>query len=859
MFNHRRKTLTVFILANLALLAGQASAQQADQAAAGQAAQDKVTELQTVQVQGRRAADRQAIDDKRNAGNQSDTVRADDVGRLPDQNVAEAVRRVPGVTTVNDQGEGRYLTVRGVSPDLLNVTLNGQSAAAPEPDGRQVKLDDIPASMIGAVKVSKTLTPDMDANAIAGNVDIETVSAFDHGGNFGSARVAYGYSDINGSHPWEYDASAGGLFGEHKQFSMVFAVNHSDRKLSPQNVQNSGDWIDVDGHIVPEGIDIRQYNTHRRRSGAVANFDWWPNDDTKLFLRLMQSKYQDSETRDRYGIEMDEDGISPDGDASGTFVDGSAFRTLRVRTEDTSTTTGSLGGEFQFEDSKLSVEATFSRADKKDPHRDEWTFETGDIGGSYHLDGDTYTVTPDGDAAFDPAAFELDAWEPESRKALEKLFQFKVDYSMPIGDGGSELQFGLKHLDRKKSNDENGEAWGYDDGDFTMADASNRSIPAPYGGRYPIGPVIDNGMALDYFNSNNGEFEQDEDDTLAASLTGDYRIREKVTAAYVMGRLRFGNATLIPGVRVERTQGEYAGKSFELGASSLDQGFNNVANRSYTDWFPGVNFTWDSGKDLVFRAAATRAIGRPNYETLAPFVVVEDASSDEPEVSMGNPGLKPLYSTNFDVSIEHYMDNRGLLSAAVFYKRIENPIYETTLSGQDGVFGGIDLVNAEVGTWTNAKRATLKGLELNAQYELSFLPAPFDGFSVGGNMTFARSSATGLPNRDDSVPLLNQSDRVASAQLSYEKHGFSARLAYVYRSPQLLEANEEDPEGDIYIDAYDQWDLKLSYAFNPRITVFLEGANVNNAPYRTYIGYRNRLGEKELYGWSVRTGIQVNF
>ena len=857
MLKMRRNTLTALILTHLALIAGQAAAQDAN---TGAQAKENVTDLGTVQVQGRRAADRQAIDDKRNSGNQSDTVRADDVGRLPDQNVAEAVRRLPGVTTVNDQGEGRYLTVRGVSPDLLNVTLNGQSAAAPEPDGRQVKLDDIPSSLIGAVKVSKTLTPDMDANAIAGNVDIETVSAFDHGGNFGTARVAYGYADINGSHPWEYDASYGGLFGARKQFSVVVAVNQSDRKLAPQNVQNSGDWIDVDGHVVPEGIDIRQYNTHRQRGGAVANFDWWPNEDTKLFLRLMQSKYQDSETRDRFGVEMDEDGITPTSDTTGTFVDGSAFRTLRVRSEDTSTTSASMGGRFQFEDSTLSVEATFSRADKKDPHRDEWTFETGDISGSYQLDGDSFTVTPSGSAAFDPSLYELDAWEPESRRALEKLFQIKADYTMQLEVGdGSELQFGLKHLDRKKSNDENGEAWGYDDGDFTMADASRRSIDATFGGRYPFGPVIDNDMALDYFNSHLGEFERDDDDTLSATLSADYRIREKVTAAYAMSRLRFGAFTVIPGVRVERTQGAYSGKSFVLGEASLDQGFNNTAKKSYTDWFPGVNFTWDAGKDLVIRAAATRAIGRPNYETLAPFVLIEDAASSEPEVSMGNPDLQPLYSTNLDASIEHYMGNRGLLSAAVFYKRIRNPIYETTLSGQDGTFGGMALVNAEVGTWTNADRATLRGLELNAQYELSFLPAPFDGFSVGGNITFARSSAKGLPNRSDSVPLLNQSDRVASAQVSYEHKGFSARLAYVYRSPQLLEVSEDDPEADVYVDAFDQWDLKLSYAINPKITVFLEGANINNAPHRTYIGYANRMGEKELSGWSVRTGLQISF
>jgi TonB-dependent receptor len=281
-----RNTLTVLILANLAIMPAYAIAQDAS----APPTQGEVTELESIVVTGRRAADRLAIDDKRYADGQVDSIRSDDVGRLPDQNVAEATRRLPGVTSVNDQGEGRYLTVRGVSPSLLNVSLNGQTAAAPEPDGRQVKLDDIPSALIGAVTVSKTLTPDMDANAIAGAVNIETLSAFDREGNFGNLSAAYGHNDLNNSNPYEYDAAFGGRFGADDQFGAVFAINHSDRDIGTQNVQNTGDWIEVDGQTVPEGLDIRQYNTHRQRSGAVANLDWRPNDDSILFLRLMYSK-----------------------------------------------------------------------------------------------------------------------------------------------------------------------------------------------------------------------------------------------------------------------------------------------------------------------------------------------------------------------------------------------------------------------------------------------------------------------------------------------------------------------------------------------------------------------------------------
>lgn len=853
----RRNALTAFILSNLAVMAGQVAAQDSGQTESGK---EGVTQLDTIQVSGRRAADRAAIDDKRFADAQVDAIRSDDVGRLPDQNVAEAVRRLPGVTSQNDQGEGRYLTVRGVSPDLLNVSLNGQTAPAPEPDGRQVKLDDIPSALIGAVTVSKTLTPDMDANSIAGAVNIETLSAFDRQGNFGTLRAVYGYNDLNDSNPSEYDGSFGGRFGADHQFGAVFALNHSDRRIGTQNVQNAGDWIEVDGQAVPEGIDMRQYDTHRQRSGAVANFDWRPGDDASMFLRLMYSKYEDSETRDRFSVKFDEDAIAPHDAATGDFAGAKAKRTLRTREENTSTATASTGGKFKFDDSELRVELTYSRADKRDPHRDEWGFARKRISGEYNLVPDPYLVVPHGEAAYDASSYEPDFWEPESRHAVEDLYQGRVDYTMPIDVGdGSDLQFGAKYIDRRKRNDENGQAWVYDDGDLLMSDVAGRPIASIWDRRYRFGPTIDSAAANAYFDANRGEFEEDFAGTLSATLGGDYRITEKIAAAYVMGRLRFGDFTWIPGVRVESTRGDYAAYAFDVDEATLDMPFNSFGSRSYTDWFPGLNMRYDASENLVVRAAATRAIGRPNYESLAPFVQIEDGTGSRPEVTMGNPGLNPLYSNNFDLSIEYYVGNLGVLSAAVFYKQISNPIFETTRTGQDGTFGGLELTNAAVGTWANADSAKLKGLELNAQYELSFLPAPFDGLSVGGNITFSDSEATGLPNRSDRLPLIDQSDRVASAQITYEKYGFSARLAYTYRSEQLMEVHEDDPSGDIYLDRLDQWDARVAYTFGENLTVFFEGSNLNDAAMRTYMGYRNRLGETEIYGTTVRVGLQYKF
>ena len=202
-------TLTGASAAALACaLASPAAAQDAP-AQAGTTQQAAPAEGDIV-VTGQRAAELRSIQLKKQADSVTETVVADDVGKLPDQNVAESVKRLPGLSVANDQGEGRYVIIRGVNPNLVNVTVNGMTQPAPEPDGRQVKLDDIPSALIAAVTISKSLTADQDANAIGGAVDIRTLSAFDRKEHlFVQARGQVGEYSLNKKHPWEFDLQVG--------------------------------------------------------------------------------------------------------------------------------------------------------------------------------------------------------------------------------------------------------------------------------------------------------------------------------------------------------------------------------------------------------------------------------------------------------------------------------------------------------------------------------------------------------------------------------------------------------------------------------------------------------------------------
>lgn len=809
-------------------------------------------------VTGRRAADREALENKRDADAQVDQIRSDDVGRLPDQNVAEALRRLPGLSVANDQGEGRYLTVRGVSPDLLNVTLNGQTSGVAEPEARQVKLDDIPSGLIGAVTVIKTLTPDLDANAIAGSANIETVSAFDRNRTFGTFRGAYGYNDLNEDNPYEGDASFGTVFGPNQQFGVVLAINHSRRVLGSENMQSGASWEEVNGFDVPLEQTLRQYNTTRERTGYVANFDWRPNSNMRTFLRLMQAEYGDSEARPNFGIELDEDELTNQTATGGDFAEADGVRALRSRTEDTSTFTASIGGEFDIGENWLNIEATFTQADKKDPNRDEWIFEAGGISGSYDLTNSMFRFTPDA-TAFDPTEYEFDETSYENRRAQEDLFQARIDYRMPFSFGeGSTLQFGVKYLDRERTSDIDAMIYdGYNGPDLTLDAFLGTPISSIYDGRYAFGDTISRAAADGFFRANEADFEIDEEGSIGDSLAGDYRVNETITAAYVMSTLRLGNWTIIPGVRVEQTESDYAAKAVldTYTLADIDNDYDTFGSQSYTDWFPGINVRYDLGDNIVLRGAVTRAIGRPNYEQLAPITIVNTADN---EVEMGNPNLEPLRSTNFDVAFEYYIGEGGIFSVAAFYKEIEDPIYFANVT-ESGTYAGQALVDAEVTRPVNASSATVQGLEFNAQYEFNFLPSPFDGLSAGASLTFVESEAEGIPGRaGEGLPLANQSDEVISAHVSYEKYGFSARVAYTYRSEYLLEPGE-DAYTDVFVNDFHQWDARVSYAITQHATVFLEGSNLNDEPYRLYQGVRARLDESERYGWNARTGLQLRF
>ncbi|WP_395337190.1 TonB-dependent receptor [Novosphingobium sp. BL-8H] len=845
-----RASLFGFVAAAMTTIAAPA---WAEEPAAEAPADTSADSGNAIIVTGDLAAQRKAIEEKRAALNTVETLQANDVGKLPDQNVAEAVKRLPGLSVANDQGEGRYVIIRGIDPNLVNVTLNGQTLPAPEPDGRVVKLDDLPSAMIQSISVSKSVLPNQDANAIGGSVDIKTKTAFDSAAPFFfDARGSLGYYGMNHKAPYELDATAGGRFGAEQQFGAVVSVNYSRRPIESENYQASEDYTTYAG--IPAGNGLRDYNLVRQRLGVVGNFDWHPSDTVKLYLRTSYSKFQDNETRDQNRLAVTS--VSSAGVIAGT-----ATILVRHREEDDNTKSATLGGEFDnLAGGTLEMSGGFTRATKVDPVRSEFTFTApkGKTAITYDGSTDPYTMVPSDSTLFTtPSSFAFSKYNFEYRKAQEDLWQGRVDYTHPIALGDdSSFAIGGKYIDRTKTDDHDKvdykstkTAWSLAQGGGYMGSDSF------YDGMFNFGTRIDYDAARTYLAANPAVAAEDTAGTLSDSLASDYRVHEKITAGYIMATLNFGGLTLVPGVRIEHTEDDTKAKAVDAN-STLDEGYNVFGHQSYTDVFPGINAKYDFGNNLVARAAVTTSIGRPNYPDLAPYVVVEDDTV--PNISMGNPDLKALKAVNYDASLEYYPAPGAVFSAGAFHKSIDNPIYGYSVRQTGVTIANVLYDTADISSPINADKEQLTGVEFNAQMQFVSLPGFLSGFGVSANYTHVWGHADASFVRDGDIPLIYQSKNVANAQIFYEKYGFGARLALNYRS-SYLDTLGADASTDEYTDGNAQLDLHVSYQITPQFTVFGDAINLTDAPWRRYVGTKDQLVEREHYGAQYRMGVQLHF
>ncbi|MFT5547938.1 TonB-dependent receptor plug domain-containing protein, partial [Rheinheimera aquimaris] len=283
--------------------------------------------VEHIEVVGQSGAVSKALNRQRNAGGIVTVASTDEMGQFPDSNVSEALQRLAGLSVERDQGEGRFVRVRGLAPDYNAVTYNGTQLAAPEAGRRAVALDVIPSDLLESVEVSKTLTPDMAAGSLGGTVEIKSLSAFDRSDDFYSVTAEAGYNEQQS----KTSPKLSGVFskildagGETDSLGVAIAASYAERKFGSENVETGGSWDFDDGL---EEFELRDYSITRERLGLALNMDYRPGSHNEYYLRSLYSRFSDNEQRQALVAELSEPQFA------GASGEAALIRSLKQREE----------------------------------------------------------------------------------------------------------------------------------------------------------------------------------------------------------------------------------------------------------------------------------------------------------------------------------------------------------------------------------------------------------------------------------------------------------------------------------------------------------------------------------------------
>ncbi len=864
------------------LATGAVGVARAQEAAPGASGAD-VDAAEEIVVIGSRLTREEALRAKQNDSRIIEALGADELGQLPDKNVGESLNRVPGVSMLVEKGEGRYVQIRGVAAQLNNVTINGVQMGSPEVElgGRQAPLDIISGGVLGAVQVIKTPTPDMDAQGIGGTVNVETKMPFDRPESlYGYASARYGYEEIRpesqgygGHDPYAVDGTLSGKVGE--SIGWLVGGSYSAREYISLGIYQD-DWTELasaPGTFLPTNVKNNYYVIGRERTNLNGALEFRPTDNDTFFVRGFYGEWNEFQHRNRYEQNLTGSKVTLTSDTSGAQGTDRVLANIRLEYADKIVSSFAAGGENVRGPFTLEYLLQFNHNEIREPN-DSWEWRSG----ASAVGPSTFTIDSDGVTTITPNAGTPDRTSP-ALQPLRRIRFFEsamdedariaqVDLTWAMSDTLS-FKTGVKFVETERALDQS-------QNEFTLASGQSLNLGSSpdftsggFVNEVEKGDAPNIWLNLDgmnaYFAANASQFVVNSAAAFASDFGADYDLTEQVVSAYGMGTSKLGPIEIIGGVRMEATDIDSSGYLRTTGSLSA-QRIN--AGGDYTEWLPALLLNYRPAEDFVIRGAITRALGRPDFDQIAPRSTYGENGAIG-TVSIGNPNLQARTSWNYDAAIEWYPNELSVLAASVFYKDISNQLTgdnrsfstQTDMQAELTRLGlvGIDtssLTRLDVGTTINAGEATLKGFELNAQTQLDFLPSPFDGFGVSATATWIEGEVTvnGVTG-----PLEGQPESTYDFTVFYQNGKIDASVSYSYNASYLTD-NNADPDFRLDQGEFGRWDAKVLYSLNERAKLFLEGVNLNDEPTTEFQGGRSNWNtEYEYVGRTIYIGASYGF
>lgn len=837
-------------------------------------------DLQQIVVKGMYSSgERKALAMRRNATAIMDVASADAVGKLPDINAAEAVQRIPGVSIDRDQGEGRYVTVRGTPSQWSSTTINGDRMPAAKTAGdllgnRTVPMDLLPSEFIQYIQVVKAITPEYEGDAIGGTINFITRTSPEKRTLriMGALPYAERPKDKLG-----YNGSV--LYGDRLLknklgFLVLGSIN--------QRTYGTDDYEVVYGNQLHNvnTLDVRNYQGTRTNKGVNASVDYSLAPQTKLYARGYYTELLDNE-RNRKTMHYFDRATNNAvlrwnivdyyfknyGAETGLETALSSKLQMNARLAWYKSWAGYKGPSSATKDTRGYYYGNWIQTVKYENMTNiggkDYKFLKGDGPAGYQGD-EPGNIQPHFAAStpYNPDNYYLDRFVTSIRNITETDKVAAVDFKYQALNNLL-LKFGGKFRYKTSTYDYRYLTW------IHKTTAAKSYLPLWEKEAFPASnwfPELNNAYdnlkfnyptAASFINpysipsvAQNLTYTAN-DATNSSYAAGNYNATEKVGAGYVMGEWDLNTQLkMVGGLRYEYTSNHTDSYIY----NDITKKVSPVSgSKNVPAVLPMLHLIYKPSERMDLRAAVTRTFARPAFNEISPTTRVNPNTLT---VALGNPSLRPTFSWNYDVIGSYYLNTTSYLTGGVFYKQIKDAVY-TQSYGESRTVDGTT-ANYQVSQPLNSEDAKLYGFEIGYNQKFTFLPGLLSGLGLSLNYTYTKSETTINDRPGEKIGLLNQSPNIVNAALFYEKDRFSFRIAANYRQAFLVEVRDNSG-ADRYQDKDFHLDLNMSYNFPKNITLFLDANNLTNAPLRYYHGVKSRPEQVEYYSARGRVGVNWSF
>ncbi|MBP6237223.1 MAG: TonB-dependent receptor [Saprospiraceae bacterium] len=808
-----------------------------------------------------------ALNQQKNNANITNIVAADQIGKFPDANIGDAVKRIPGITMQNDQGEARNIIIRGMAPQLNSVTINGERVPSAEGDNRNVQMDLIPADMVQAVEVNKAVLPNMDADAIGGSVNLVTRKA--PSGLRLSGTLGSGLNLLSEKPIWNGSLILGDRLMNDK-LGVILSASYNNHTFGSDNFEGAWAETDVPGYpVVLSGFDLRKYDVQRVRRSASLSLDYEVAKGHNIYFNSMYNWRDDWENRYRFRVDRLNTPITTNKFTK--LSDGLLELQGRVaiqtkggidndrnkgsRLEDQRVANYTLSGDHALGKMKMTWSGTYATAQEDRPNERYITHRSNKTVIVDYKDPSKYLVTLKNSA--DELTLSLNEIYESNNNTNEKDINGRLDFELPIFSNNGKIQFGARYRGKDK---ERVNTYDIYDPITDLGSGGNTMANLPVsrqneriflnGEKYVPGNFVTKEFLGGLDLGNASKFEKE--DAIAEYITTNYTAQENIAGGYVMADYKITDKLLaIVGVRIENTSIKYSG--FEFDEDNEEAKPTAETTKKYTNILPGAHLKYDFNDNSILRFAWTNTLARPNYFDLVPYA---NYSPDNMTLVEGNSELKSTTAMNFDLMYENYFKSIGVISVGGFYKDISNFIYsKTDLDTMVAKFGQLRSFTRP----ENGGTADVYGFEVAVQRQLDFLPGFLKGFGVYLNYTFTESSTTGIQEREnDDLRLTGTAKNMFNASLSYETKKLVVRTSLNFAS-DYIDLIGGTAFNDIYYDKQTFVDVNASYAITPKWRIYAEANNLTNQPLRYYQGIQERTFQEEFYNARINLGVKFDF